>query len=237
MKGIFNKRRGVLFYKNISIFVKNFQKNTAMRTLLPAIITLIFLSGCAKKYTLIKPLTVAYSKNFEDENVKFEYEFGRLGMVGNKKYAKRERENNLQIVCVRITNNSPQIIDIGKQVRWYSAGRQVVPEEMSTVYSTIKQKSWHYLGYLLLTPLNGKVTTQVNNGDKKDVYIPFGYITGPTLGLGNYLYSLSSNNKLKKELTREDIRTKVLQPGEFATGLICFREIGVEPMKIKVKFN
>ncbi|MCD4818326.1 MAG: hypothetical protein K8S23_06510 [Candidatus Cloacimonetes bacterium] len=101
----------------------------------------------------------------------------------------------------------------------------------SEYLSSLKQSTFAYLFYLLLTPVNLVIVNQSGQGD----VIPIGLVLGPGITLLNTLSSSSANSKFQKELEENSIIGKTIKPDEDLKGLIAIRNIGYQPLSIKIR--
>lgn len=193
------------------------------------IIALIFINGCAASYKPINPRTINYIANNLQEELGFSYKYDVLRERGNRKYARKEDKKGIRVVAVRITNNTERIINVGRDLVFYSGQNQILPVEPQVVKSLLKQPAAGYLFYLLLTPLN----LYVIQGNSYDTY-PIGLALGPGLSFGNMATAGSANKKLLIELIANNILYSDIQPGETIYGIIGVRDIGFNPLFIEL---
>lgn len=188
---------------------------------------IVFLSGgCASSYHTIIPERLNYtSSGGASQKVELGYRYSVLGEQGNRKYAKREVRYNIKLVAVRITNHSDEVINMGRNVAFYSGDKLLYPMDALAVRSYLRQSPASYLFYLLLTPL----TLTVGESDP----FPLGLIMGPALSLGNLMVANNANNNLFYEMNRYNVIDRDIQPDETVYGLVAFREIGFEALSVK----
>lgn len=188
-----------------------------------------FLGSCASSYMSTNPSNVNYySTVISEEKVTLSYKYDLLP----KKYAKKEVNNNIKLVAVRIANNSDKDITVGKDfVFSYSNGSELNMVDNRSGYNSLKQTTAGYLGYLLLTP----VALNTDDGRGKVSSTPIGIVLGPGLTLLNTLISSGSNGKFKKDLIENDISNKTISKGQTISGYIVYRGRGSEAIKLKFR--
>jgi hypothetical protein len=206
---------------------------TFQNTLLLAV--LLLLTSCASKYYKINPETENYISKSSENNITLEYKYNTLG----KKYSKKELQNGVKTVSVKITNNSEKDIVLGTDFRFtYENGDGVTLLDANYIFKTLKQSPASYLWYLLLSPLqlySGTKTTQ--NGSyvitEPKSSFPIGLILGPGIALGNMIAAGDANNNFKNDLTEFDLINKTIRKGETVYGIIGIRSNQYDSIKIK----
>ena len=189
-------------------------------------LTFIFLlSGCAQSYYALDPTKSTYpaSNNFEEITLNYRYDI--LSEKGNKKISKKERQNHIKLVAVKITNNTDKVINIGSNAAFFSGNSMITPMDAMSIKNNLKQSVPSHLLYLLLTPL----TFSINESNP----LPVGLILGPAISGGNMLVAGNANKKLNNELVQYDILNRDIQVGETVFGLVGFRNLDYIPLTIK----
>lgn len=197
----------------------------------------LLLNSCASGYHKINPKSLYYSSKSEVGNIALEYRYDLL----EKKYKKKETNNEIKLVAIKITNNSEKDIVFGKDVKLiYDSTNDAYIMNTDKVYRTIKQNPASYLWYLLLSPLqlySGTKTT--NNGyyteTKPASVFPIGLILGPGLAGGNMIAASSANENFKKELTEYDLNGKTIKKRETAYGLVGLYSKNYDAIKLKIQ--
>ncbi len=191
-------------------------------------ICIFFLSSCAANYELINPPALKYLSGSTDKAVELNYKYNLLV----KKYAKKETKFGLELVAVKVTNNSGKDLVFGKDVKLiYENGTEIALVEDQKIFDTLKQKAGLYLLYLLLTPTT--LTTSSNNGQSSSV--PIGYGVGPGLAGINLLIATSANAKFKDELLKYNINGTTIKNGATVYGLVGINSTAYESVKVKVE--
>lgn len=200
------------------------------------LLTFILLTSCAAKYNKIDPEAINYLSKSSEDNIVLEYKYNLL----QKKYLKKELENEIKLVAVKITNNNEKDIVLGTDFKFtYENGKEVSLLETDYLFKTLKQSPASYLWYLLLTPAKLFVgTTTTQNGpititEPKPVF-PIGLILGPGLTLGNMIAAGDANRNFKNDLKEFDIINKLIRKGETVYGIIGIRTNQYDSIKIKM---
>jgi len=193
-------------------------------------IALVFvLTGCASYYRPINPPTVSYDSRETNEGVVFSYKYDVLRESGNKKFADKEIKKGVKLIAVKITNNTGSMLNIGRDIAFYSGNKQLTPMNPIVIKESIKQITPGYLTYLLLTLVNVYVT----NGSSTQTY-QVGLILGPAVTIGNMAVAGAANKNLLKELDLYNIQDKDVEVGETVYGIVGFRDLGYSPLTLKV---
>jgi hypothetical protein len=190
-----------------------------------AIIAAIFMFvGCAQTYNTIRPTRLTYNSNSNLEDIKLEYRYDVLRERGNSKYRKKEDKFNIKLVAVKITNNTDEVIMIGKNAAFFNDKKMLFPLEAYTARNYLKQSTPPYLLYLLLT----RLILTVNY----DTY-PIGLVLGPGITVGNMLTASTANKKLYQELIDYEIAYREILPNETVYGLVAFKGLDYAALTIK----
>jgi hypothetical protein len=205
-----------------------------MKKLLTQIVLLftaaIFFCSCAANYKTVRPNALNYNNLSTDSSLTFSYKYDVLMEAGNKRYAKKEQKKNVKVVAVKITNNTSSDLHFNTDIKLYAGLQEAVVVDPVVVHKELKQTVPTYLFYLLLTPMrfyvykNGATTTN----------LPIGLFLGPGLSIGNMVEAGSSNTRLRNNLLRYNIQNKTIRAGETVTGLVSIRDIGFNPLSIKL---
>ena len=187
--------------------------------------------GCASSYKPINPSNADLQTNIEGEDLNFSYEYDLLAKIGNKKYSKMEKRDNLKLIAVKIENKTKQEVLVSQDIGFYVNNKEVTLLQPYHYTHNMKQNTISYLFYLLLTPL--KLIIQDENGSSGE--IPVGYVLGPGITLINMIKSNSANSAFEKELTDNNIIGKSIAAGETLTGIISIEHMGYSPLTIKLK--
>ena len=188
----------------------------------------LLMSGCAMHYRAINPQNTDYRINDVQNNIGLSYKYGVLNERGNTKMAKKEFKNGVQVVAVKITNNSDTTLIIGDNAYFFSGNNIVNLLDPLIIKNSLKQATPAYLCYLLFTPftfyvgINGNVSS-----------FPLGLILGPVLTLGNMLTSSNANNKMLDELKKYNLKNKAILKGETVYGIIGIQETTYIPLTLK----
>jgi len=201
-----------------------------MKKILTAMVLTILFSQCASIYHSIDPPTIEYPFEQDDnQDLSFSYQYDVLAKRGNKKYSKKEKKHGFSIVSVRVKNNTDRELSFARDIDLLVQRGVVHPVENEFTAHTIRQKIGFFLFYSLLyyseTDCNNKT------GCKTTVFIPFGL----AIAAGNMIVGGSSNDKMKKEFNDYSLYTKTIAPGQTVYGIVALRDLGYQPLKLKVR--
>lgn len=188
------------------------------------------LGSCAATYKPIKPTNLNYGAHNLEDGISLSYKYDVLNERGNKKYSKKENSKGIKVIAIKITNNTDTVINVNRDILFYSGQNQVFPMEPVSIHSNIKQIVPGYLPYLLFSFLNLYVTT----GSGTETY-RIGLILGPGLTIGNMLTAASANEKLMKELNEYNILYRDIQKGETIFGIIGLKNVEYNPISLRLK--
>ena len=191
------------------------------------LLALFILSSCASSYEMINPSSLNYTSTDTKNDVTLEYKYDVLGT----KYAKKEIKKGINVVAVKITNNSDSDLVFGQDIKLaYENGMEFPVVENDEVFKSLKQFTAGYLFYLLLTPM--KLTVQKDGELPKTT--PIGYGVGPGLAGINMIRSSTANSQFETELLEFDINGATIKKGETKTGLVGIRSDNYDSIKIKM---
>ena len=200
-------------------------------------IAIIFLlTSCAASYRKINPPTLKYTAAYEDSL--FSYKYDVIRRAGNRKIAKKEMKAHMNVVAVKIYNNTGLPLEYGKNYRIYSGNMEASLMGPEITADVIRQKAGFHFFYLIFLPTSintsSSTTSSGTTTSSNNSSFPFGLILGPALAIGNYAVAATANKRFKQELFDYDIERKVIAPGETAYGLITVRENGLLPLTLRV---
>ncbi len=193
-----------------------------MRKTITTVLFITLFFGCAGIYHPIQPNTLNYNNVEIREGVSYSYRFDVLPQKGNKKYVKKAAKYNIDIVAVKIINNTDRELDFNKDIQLYVGNKISYPLESTVVTSQIKQG---VVGYLLY----GLLFFQIHNNNSTTT-LPVGL----GIGIGNMIAASSNNEKFKKEFSTYNLVNKTIAPGETVYGLVALRDIGQGALEIKI---
>ncbi len=208
-----------------------------MKKSIVAILLSSLFFGCASSYKNINPRNTLYVSGENSEEIELSYKYGVLKESENKKYSKKEDKSNLQVVAVKIKNNSDRNITLNENYNIYAGGTQVNPMPTSYVVKEIKQGVAIYLLYMLFTPMVYTETSSTSNGfgsSTSTSTTPIGLIIGPGLTLLNIGRAASANKKFRTDLESYSLVGKSIAPGETVYGLMGVQNMGYAPLKAKL---
>jgi hypothetical protein len=198
------------------------------RSILHLLVLILTASGCASVYKPIDPPRMEYITEKSTSDIDFWYRYEALAYRGNNKYVKREKKYGYNVIAVKVVNKTNQPINFARDLELSTARGPIYPAENETTAKTIKQGVAIYLLYGLLTYSESKCT----NGDcETTTIIPFGL----GIAAGNMIVASTANTSIKKEFNDYSLYTKTIAPGETAYGIVCLRDIGYQPLSLKLK--
>ncbi|MGB5944098.1 MAG: hypothetical protein WBG71_14535 [Leeuwenhoekiella sp.] len=107
-------------------------------------------TGCASSYRNVDPQNLNYLSQNKQDDVTLNYKYN---ILKNKKYKKKQDKENINLVAIKLENNSDQDYIIGRDLYLaYENGSEIIPLENETIYRALKQDGAYHLLYLLLTP-------------------------------------------------------------------------------------
>jgi len=193
-----------------------------------SIITLmIFISGCANSYKPINPTTLEYNRHNHQDGIDLSYEFEVLRERGNKKLANKEGIYEIKLIAVKITNNTDSILNISKNVAFYSGQNQIFPVEPLEIRKLLKQHVLGYTPYMVLSFLQLRFN---DSGEKYQI----GLIIAPIVTGENMSIASKANKNMLKELNEYNILNKDIKKGETVYGIFGVKNIGFSPISVKM---
>ncbi|GAA4278564.1 hypothetical protein [Aquimarina mytili] len=194
---------------------------------------IILMNSCATGYVNINPKNQNYASSDEQNNVKIEYKYNVL----KKKYAKKELKKNINVVAIKVTNNSDKDITFGNSmIITNNQGSKINMLENDEIFKPLKQNVATYFLYLLLTPIN-LFTTKTNEFGQQETTssIPIGLVIGPGVTAINTITAGSANKKFKEEIKLHNLKGKTIKKGETVAGIIGIRSNNYNNLKISLK--
>jgi len=186
--------------------------------------------GCASNYRTINPESVSFNYHNVSEGLSYTYQYDVLINSGNRKYNKKQIRRNINMVAVRITNNTTYSINIAEDLKMKCGDRELVPLQPQQVKKELKQNTLAYLFYMLLTPLKYPLFDK-----NTEVSIHAGYFIAPAIAGANMATAGYANNRFMEELMEENILVKNIEPGQTIHGLLAFRDRTFDPITIEVR--
>ncbi len=192
---------------------------------------LICLSSCASGYKTINPERLNYNSSDEKDGITVHYRYDLL----HKRYAKKEKRKGVQLVALKITNNSEKDIVFGSDLKLaHAGGAEIYTVQNEQVFKSLRQGTPIYLLYLLLTPLQLQVTT-VSGSSVQTKTTPIGLFLGPGIAFGNMIAAGSANQKLKQQLQQYNLHGLTIKAGETETDLVGIKSDFYDVIKIKLE--
>lgn len=188
-------------------------------------VIIILFTSCAQSYYAINPNRLEYKASNSLEGITLDYRYDVLSAKGNTKMSKKERNYDVKLVAVKITNSTSKTINIGNNASFFNGNVPIYPLDIYSTQRFLKQSAASHLFYLLLTPLNLTI-----NGASP---IPIGIFLGPAIAVGNMLVASKANNDFNRELLQNDVLYRDIKPGETVFGLVGFENIDFAPLSLK----
>ena len=198
-----------------------------------SLIAVILFASCASSYKPIGPQGLDYRNVSKKDGLDFSYKYEVLSLRGNKKYAKKEEKRDVDVVAVKITNNTSNALHFNRDLKIVSNGRELIPMEREVVSKKIRQRVAIYLLYALLT-----VQTQTLKCGSTSTGCEFDrkvYPIGIPIAIGNMVVAGSANDNFKNELLIYDLNNKTIEPGQTVHGILGFRNLEFGSMEIALR--
>ncbi len=194
-----------------------------MKNLFLLSVVTLLISSCASFYKPIDPHNFNYNTKDNGEVIDYDYKTDVLTLTGNQKYAKKEDKYGIDIVAVKIQNNTTEPINVKDDIDFIAGDRTIVPMESYLVEDNIKQRN------IALYALYGLLTLNVERNGQQTIY-PFGI----GIAIGNIAVAASANSSFKKNFSEQNILNKTIQPGEVVYGLVAFRDLQSYKLEMKL---
>ncbi len=187
------------------------------------LLSVVLMSSCAAIYKSVDPRNFNYDDTDKKAEVAYDYQTSVFAITGNKYYAKKGYKYGIDIIAVKVKNNTDEVINVKRDVQFQAGGKKVSPMDVYEVVDILRQKNiGFYLFYSLLF-------LDVNT-PSLDATIPI----GAAIGVGNIAAAANSNSKFKNNFIEDDLMNKSIQPGETIYGLVAFRGLGAGKLEIKL---
>ncbi|MCU0429954.1 MAG: hypothetical protein MUF42_08260 [Cytophagaceae bacterium] len=187
----------------------------------------VFLVSCAESYTSISPSKVRYAAlPVKDTSVVLQYCYEVLHDANNKKHARKEQKFNVNMVAIKITNNTDAVVKVS-DLDFFCGDNKVNPLSPEMTKKVLRQKGEFHLFYLGLTPMtlyNGATNTAT----------PIGFVIGPGLALLNMGMAHAANMNMLRNLKKYSIENKEIGPGTSLYGLIGIPGRRGDPLHIRL---
>ena len=196
------------------------------------LIFVLFMSGCAASYKAINPTQLYYTAHSSRDSIQISYKYNVLQEKGDKKFAKKEAHKDIQLIAIKLTNKTGEIINLRKNVDLYAGDKPIFPMAPVDVKNKIRQIVPAYLPYLLLT-----FVTVIFDNRYSSVSVPVGIVVGPGVTAGNMAIAATANKRLLHELSDYNILDRDINPGETVYGIIGVQHSGFGPITARLKNN
>ncbi|WP_418264341.1 hypothetical protein [Flavobacterium faecale] len=191
----------------------------------------IILTSCATGYKSIDPEKLNYNSVNSNDGMILSYKYGLL----DKKYFRKEKNNKLKLVAIKITNTTNKSIVFGNDIKLcYESGSELYLHDNDYLFKTLKQSPASHLLYLLLSPLKFYTYSTNQYGQQvENSSFPIGVFVGPGIATGNIITAAKANSKFKKELMQYNISGQTIKSGETVYGLVGFNATSYDALKLK----
>ncbi len=202
------------------------------KSLLSFVLFLVVLlgSGCAASYKAINPRELYFTAHSMRDGIEVSYKYNVLQEKGNKKLAKKEGRRDIQVIAIKLTNNTAQVVNVKNDLDFFAGDKPIYPMQPVDIKNHIRQSVASYLPYLLLT----FVSVVFSNGNSVAA-LPVGLVLGPGVTAGNMAVAATANKRFLQELTDFNILNRDVRPGETVTGIIGVRDSGFGPITVRLK--
>jgi hypothetical protein len=184
---------------------------------------------CASVYRPIDPPTLYYQVSEKLAEVDLSYRHDVLSFRGNRRYGKLEKKHAFNVMAVKLTNNTDNALNLGRDLELYTERGSVFGVEPEAAAKTMRQRIWPYLFWSF-----GNITIYDTDPYGNQVVTAF-YPTGFVIAAFNMILAATSNGNMKKELLYYDLYKKDIQPGETAYGILPIRDLNYQPVKVRMK--
>jgi len=198
----------------------------------PILFLSLFLGSCATGYQAIMPEQINYLNNVNEDDINFSFSYEVLTHKHNKNFRKKELKKNIQLVAIKITNNTKEPLVFNDDLKLYSKDSPIPIVAPLIVGDELKQNTGKYFLYMLLAPVRLNVTKTNGRGIEQSSF-PVGLIAGPVFSLATFGKANGGNNKFKQELVKYNPIGKTIQPNSTLTGLIGIN--GQNPIPLNLK--
>lgn len=153
----------------------------------------------------------------------------------DRKYARKEKKNDIRLFAVKITNETDRDLFFGKDIMLASEnGMGLLVLEEEKVFGSLRQKPATHLFYLLLSPI--VVTTYTSDPYEYTRFrnLPVGFVAGAGLTGFNLIKASSANKKFKRNLETFRLNGKTIPGGESIYGLVGVRADNYDALQIRI---
>lgn len=195
-------------------------------------LTGLLLMSCASSYKSIKPENLNYSNSqICNEKLQVSYIYDIYSLSSNKKYAKKEKNNNYRTIALRISNltDTSRLITTDN-FRIYVNNQELTVADKTKYLEVVNQLSAAYLLHGIWGPWRVETWDDSNgNSGGKVTYVPIGL----TVGVINVIIASVANSNHKKEITDNEIFGRTLKPRETITGIVILNYSQYDPLIFK----
>jgi hypothetical protein len=154
-----------------------------------------------------------------------QYKYEVLTDAKNNKNARKEEKFKVNLVAVKITNNTNSVINTN-DLEYLCGDNRVLPLSVEMTRKWLRQKGEFHLLYLLATPT--RYYTQANT----PLVV---MVIGPGLTLLNMVMANTANKKMVRNLNKYTIQNREIAPGTSFYGLAAFPGRRGDPFYAQLK--
>lgn len=195
------------------------------------------LSSCATSYHIMVPAMLEYSKVDTINELRYGYAYNILREFRNKGFAEKELQSGVKLVTFEFENASSRKIELDYDLQYLQGDKLLSPMNPSDAYKSLCLNPKVYLPILIFSVVNiyWVEKSGVGSGSRESFnFIPVGIILAPLATLYTTSMVRNSNIALAKDFDKYTSYTS-LAPGEKKYVLICFRDIGEQPIHIRIR--
>ncbi len=194
------------------------------------LLAVLFTTGCASTYKAINPRQLYYTAHSSKDSLLISYKYNVLQEKGNKKLAKKELRRGVQVIAIKLTNNTDRTINVHDDLIFYAGDTPIYPMQPVDVKNKVRQSVFSYLPYLLLT-----FTSVIFSNGNSSVAVPVGIVIGPGITAGNMAVAATANKRFLSELNEYNILDRNIRPGDTDFGIIGVQNSNFGPISVRLK--
>jgi len=195
------------------------------------ILSLLIFTGCATRFIKMEPQLSTYSHTNElSKNVTVEYDFDAMSKSRNTIYDYKEGRKNLQLLSVRISNESKDTLVFTEEnlnIKTLLGTPINILNDEEFYVDKIKQQAGWYMLYSLL----GFMVSWTSDNDRYRLTLnPFGAL----IGVYNLALGIHGNMQLKKSMKKYNLFNQRIAPNTTFDGFVILGE-NIEEQKLHFK--
>ena len=197
------------------------------------ILSLLIFTGCATRFIKMEPELSGYSHQNEiSKNVTIKYGFDAMSKSRNTIYDYKEDRKNLQLLSVRISNESKDTLVFTKEnlnIKTLLGTPINILNDEEFYVDKIKQRA----GWYMLYSLFGFMVGWTSDNDRYRITVnPIGAL----IGVYNLALGVHGNMRLKKSMKKYNLFNQRIAPNTTFDGFIILGE-NIEEQKLNFKYK